>query len=87
MSTQVLRRASVRCFDCNKTHQIRHVDRGPSWTGPGQREAVYSGRANLDAVLPVVDQAECFELAVALVSECNKLQGPCPISDNRHATR
>jgi len=85
MSTQVLQRASVWCFDCDKTHQIRHVDRGPDFPGP--REAVYSGRANLDAALPVVDQSECFELAVALVTEVNRLQGPCPLTDIRHVKR
>jgi hypothetical protein len=83
MSTQVLQRASVECYDCGKAHQIRHVDRGPGF--PGERQAVYSGRQKI--LLPTVDHYEMFGLVVALVTEFANKQAQCPISENRHSAR
>ena len=80
MSTQVLQRAAVACYDCGKIHQIRHVDRGPDF--PGERQAVYSGRTKIE--LPTVDHYETFGLAVALVTEFTNKQAFCPLNDNRN---
>lgn len=82
MSTTVLKRAAVGCYDCGKAHQLRLVDRGPSWEGPGQREAVYSGRNKIE--MPgAVDQHELFDLAVALVREFSEGQTVCPLTNTR----
>lgn len=84
MTTQVLQRASVECYDCNgKKHQVRHVDRGTDF--PGERTAVYTGRQKV--VLPVVDTWELFDLIVKMIETNSEMQAPCPVSDNRHPQR
>jgi hypothetical protein len=77
MSTRVLARTAVKCYHCDKTHQLRVLDRG---VGANPRTVAVCGGRVLK--LPAtIDAHEEFGLAVALVAEFTNRQSTCPITD------